>query len=210
MAYVLRKNPALLPITLNELLERVNCPLYDCFTWKGGRRKRVGVLNHMAGQGSAHASDRREMECAVGKEEVVVMLRSVWHARSQLLGHRRLENELFLRLSFSDFPCLSHAIKRGVSGGIGVYAYYRSLLSFLNDLTDQQGLYAPLTRHLRDAHHESGWGMGFTFTRFPRFGLPMWRIDYVFHSPDLVALSTAVEDYGGSDHRPVIVRLAFR
>jgi len=77
------------------------------------------------------------------------------------------------------------------------------------NLTDQQDLYVSLTRHLRDAHHESGWGMGFTFTRFPRLGLPLWRIDYVFHSPDLVALSTVVGDYGGSDHRPVIARLAF-
>jgi vancomycin resistance protein VanJ len=78
------------------------------------------------------------------------------------------------------------------------------------NLSDQQGPYADLARHLRDAHRESGWGMGFTFTRFPRLGLPMWRIDYVFHSPDLVALSTVVGDYGGSDHRPVIARLAFQ
>ena len=78
------------------------------------------------------------------------------------------------------------------------------------NLTDQQSLYTSLTRHLRDAHRESGWGMGFTFTRFPRIGLPTWRIDYVFHSPDLVALHTAVGGYGGSDHRPVIARLAFR
>jgi len=78
------------------------------------------------------------------------------------------------------------------------------------NLSDQQVLYAELTRHLRDAHRESGWGMGFTFTRFPRLGLPMWRIDYVFHSPDLVALSAEVGDYGGSDHRPVIARLGFR
>jgi vancomycin resistance protein VanJ len=78
------------------------------------------------------------------------------------------------------------------------------------NLTDQQRAYESLTQHLRDAHRESGWGMGFTFTRFPRLGLPTWRIDYVFHSPDLVALSTIVGDYGGSDHRPVIARLAFR
>jgi vancomycin resistance protein VanJ len=78
------------------------------------------------------------------------------------------------------------------------------------NLTDQQSLYAPLTRHLRDAHRESGWGMGFTFTRFPNIGIPMWRIDYVFYSPDLVALSSSTGDYGGSDHRPVIAELTFR
>lgn len=78
------------------------------------------------------------------------------------------------------------------------------------NLADQQALYPAFTRRLRDAHRESGWGLGFTFTRFPRLGLPIWRIDYVFHSPDLVALSTTVGDWGGSDHRPVIARLAFR
>ena len=78
------------------------------------------------------------------------------------------------------------------------------------NLTDQQIMYTSLTHHLRDAHRESGWGMGFTFVRFRRLGLAMWRIDYVFHSPDLVALSTTTGDHGGSDHRPVIARLAFQ
>ncbi|HEY43479.1 MAG TPA: hypothetical protein G4O11_05790, partial [Anaerolineae bacterium] len=77
------------------------------------------------------------------------------------------------------------------------------------NLTDQQGMYAPLTSRLKDAHRESGRGMGFTFTRFPNIGIPMWRIDYVFYSPDLVAMSTSTGDYGGSDHRPVIAELTF-
>lgn len=76
--------------------------------------------------------------------------------------------------------------------------------------TDQQSFYAPLARRLRDAHRESGWGMGFTFSRRPDVGLALWRIDHVFYTPDLVALSTRVGNYGGSDHRPVIARLAFR
>ena len=78
------------------------------------------------------------------------------------------------------------------------------------NMTDQQIMYAPLTSRLKDAHRESGWGMGFTFSRFPSIGLPMWRIDYVFYSPDLVALSTTTGDYGGSDHRPVNAELSFR
>ncbi len=76
--------------------------------------------------------------------------------------------------------------------------------------TDQQNLYAPLAHRLRDAHRESGWGMGFTYSRWPEAGPALWRIDYVFHSPELVALSTRTGDYAGSDHRPVIARLAFR
>lgn len=78
------------------------------------------------------------------------------------------------------------------------------------NLADQQRLYALLTQHLKDAHRESGWGMGFTFSRFPPFAPAMWRIDYIFYSPALVALKTTTGDYGGSDHRPVIAILAFR
>ena len=78
------------------------------------------------------------------------------------------------------------------------------------NVTDQQSLYAPLTRRLRDAHQESGWGMGFTYSRWPDVGLALWRIDYVFYTSELVALSTRVGDYAGSDHRSVIARLAFR
>jgi vancomycin resistance protein VanJ len=77
------------------------------------------------------------------------------------------------------------------------------------NLTDQQIMYTPLTSRLKDAHRESGWGMGFTFSRFPSIGLPMWRIDYVFYSPDLVARSATTGDYGGSDHRSVIAELSF-
>lgn len=76
------------------------------------------------------------------------------------------------------------------------------------NLTDQQSSYAALTHHLRDAHYESGWGMGFTARLLP-LGLPTWRIDYIFHSPQLVALRMAFGDYGASDHRPVIAELAF-
>ena len=78
------------------------------------------------------------------------------------------------------------------------------------NLADQQSLYASLTVHLKDAHQESGWGMGFTFSRFPPFAPAMWRIDYILYSPDLVSLKTTTGDYGGSDHRPVTAILAFR
>jgi endonuclease/exonuclease/phosphatase (EEP) superfamily protein YafD len=78
------------------------------------------------------------------------------------------------------------------------------------NLTDQQAMYPALTEVLHDAHRESGWGMGFTYARYPRIGLALWRIDYILHSPDLVALRTVVGKYGGSDHRPVIAQLAFR
>ena len=78
------------------------------------------------------------------------------------------------------------------------------------NLADQQSLYALLTERLKDAHRESGWGMGFTFSRFPPFAPAMWRIDYILYSPDLVSLKTTTGDYGGSDHHPVTAILAFR
>lgn len=75
------------------------------------------------------------------------------------------------------------------------------------NLTDRQDLYSALAYRLRDSHREGGLGMGFTFTRFPELSLPMWRIDYVFHSFDIETLCAKVGDFGGSDHRPVIARL---
>jgi endonuclease/exonuclease/phosphatase (EEP) superfamily protein YafD len=75
--------------------------------------------------------------------------------------------------------------------------------------TDQHAFHRRLTRRLSDAHRESGWGMGPTYSRWPEVGQALWRIDYVFHSPELVALSAKTGGYAGSDHRPVIARLAF-
>lgn len=76
------------------------------------------------------------------------------------------------------------------------------------NLTEQNSAYAVLMRRLRDAHREAGRGMGFTFRPFEG-GPAAWRIDYVLHSPDIVALGTALGDYGGSDHRPLIATLAW-
>jgi endonuclease/exonuclease/phosphatase (EEP) superfamily protein YafD len=75
--------------------------------------------------------------------------------------------------------------------------------------TDQTTNYAEIQRYLADSFRERGWGLGFTFTRFRELGIPMWRIDYVFHSPELVALNAEVGDFAGSDHRPVVVRFGF-
>jgi endonuclease/exonuclease/phosphatase (EEP) superfamily protein YafD len=78
------------------------------------------------------------------------------------------------------------------------------------NLTDQQGSYRALATRLHDAHRESGWGMGFTYSSFPGIGPSQWRVDYVLHSSELVALNARVGDHGGSDHRPVIAQLGFR
>jgi vancomycin resistance protein VanJ len=94
---------------------------------------------------------------------------------------------------------------------VGVVDSLTGPLVVLGDfnLADQHRLYQQVTSQLVDSHRESGWGMGFTFSPFGGPGLPMWRIDLVLHSRHLVALSTQIGDFGGSDHRPLVARLAF-
>ncbi len=78
------------------------------------------------------------------------------------------------------------------------------------NFTDQEEEYKLLTHMLQDAHRECGWGMGFSFARFPRSGLALWRIDYVLHSADFVCLQTEMGHFAGSDHRPVIAELGWK
>jgi endonuclease/exonuclease/phosphatase (EEP) superfamily protein YafD len=77
--------------------------------------------------------------------------------------------------------------------------------------------YQVITGALSDSWREAGWGFGGTFpggnvSIGGRYLLtPTWvtRIDYVFHSRDLVALSSRIGPWDGySDHRPVIATLA--
>jgi vancomycin resistance protein VanJ len=77
------------------------------------------------------------------------------------------------------------------------------------NFTDQEEEYKLLTKSLKDAHREAGWGMGFSFARFPSIRLTLWRIDYVLHSEDFVALRIKLGDFAGSDHRPVIAELGW-
>ena len=78
------------------------------------------------------------------------------------------------------------------------------------NMTDQHSAYAQVTRRLEDAFRQGGWGMGFTVNSLRLIDLAVGRVDYVFHSPDLVAVRAVVGDNGGSDHRPVIADLSFR
>ncbi len=77
------------------------------------------------------------------------------------------------------------------------------------NLSDRQDQYGELDDHLEDAHYERGFGLGFTRTNYPQIGLPMWRIDYIFHTDDMVSLKVNLGDFAGSDHRPVIAQLGF-
>jgi vancomycin resistance protein VanJ len=78
------------------------------------------------------------------------------------------------------------------------------------NFTDQEEEYKLLTHTLKDAHRECGWGMGFSFARFPNIGLALWRIDYVLYSEDFISLQSNLGSFAGSDHRPIIARLGWR
>jgi vancomycin resistance protein VanJ len=78
------------------------------------------------------------------------------------------------------------------------------------NMTNLTSAYAQLTNGLQDAFKERGWGLGHTFL-LPRgfdirsrINLPVQRIDYIFHSPEVqVAEARVVSGDSGSDHRPV-------
>lgn len=93
------------------------------------------------------------------------------------------------------------------------------------NISDQTRAYPTMANYFRDAYREVGWGFGFTFPSglrvrnfFPTSGGfgsltvpgPWLRLDYVFHSDDLVAESAQVLCRGGSDHCYLIVRLGKR
>lgn len=88
------------------------------------------------------------------------------------------------------------------------------LLGDLNT-SDQSRAYAMLTKTLRDAYRDAGWGFGFTFPHQVQFhGLPvpgpLVRIDYVLYSSSLYASSAQVGCERGSDHCYLTANLAFR
>ncbi|MFA7535195.1 MAG: endonuclease/exonuclease/phosphatase family protein [Desulfuromonadales bacterium] len=82
------------------------------------------------------------------------------------------------------------------------------------NVNDQTQLYRKITRYLRDAHWQAGFGFGFTFpadaSRFYRkYKIPpLIRIDHIFYSPHFLAQNArTLQDSGGSDHYPVVAEL---
>jgi vancomycin resistance protein VanJ len=81
------------------------------------------------------------------------------------------------------------------------------------NMTDLTAAYARMTAGLQDAFRERGWGLGHTFL-LPRgfevrtrFNLPVQRIDYLFHSPEIRVADVHVGSSDtGSDHRSVWAR----
>jgi endonuclease/exonuclease/phosphatase (EEP) superfamily protein YafD len=90
------------------------------------------------------------------------------------------------------------------------------------NMNDQSEDYNRITARYHDAYREVGWGFGFTFPDFAQVNArpailsfvwmrPVARIDYVFHSDHWQASEARVwPSSGGSDHRPVLARLALK
>ncbi len=75
------------------------------------------------------------------------------------------------------------------------------------NMTEVSADYRRMTEHLIDSFPESGSGLGLTFPA--DIFMPLARIDYVFHSPDIHSLNAQVmSSNGGSDHYPVRVELS--
>jgi len=82
--------------------------------------------------------------------------------------------------------------------------------------TDQSEAYRKIHRYLEDAFGEAGQGFGFTYPAPPYTFMdmnlqtgPLWRIDYIFHSPDFMVTSArTLTNAGGSDHFPILVEVS--
>jgi vancomycin resistance protein VanJ len=63
---------------------------------------------------------------------------------------------------------------------------------------------------LLDSWREEGWGFGTTFPA-AQYGpippIPLWRIDYIWHTTDFKVLAVRLGPFTGSDHLPVVAEL---
>ncbi|MBK9750980.1 MAG: endonuclease/exonuclease/phosphatase family protein [Chloroflexi bacterium] len=80
------------------------------------------------------------------------------------------------------------------------------------NLVEQSSDYWQLASVLRDSYRETSTGFGFSFPAWEAFGLPpglppTMRIDYIWHTPDLVALTASYGPYVGSDHLPALATI---
>jgi endonuclease/exonuclease/phosphatase (EEP) superfamily protein YafD len=79
---------------------------------------------------------------------------------------------------------------------------------------DQSEAYQITERYLKNAHEESGCGLGFTFPsqdsgyRISKILQAIIRIDHIFYSDHFYARSSkTLDESGGSDHYPVVAEL---
>lgn len=81
------------------------------------------------------------------------------------------------------------------------------------NVSDQSDEYSLLAEHYRDSFRERGIGFGWTYPAVQAFNLPpiipaAVRIDYIWHSDGLRAVTAELGQFVTSDHLPLIVELA--
>jgi vancomycin resistance protein VanJ len=74
------------------------------------------------------------------------------------------------------------------------------------NMTDTSTAYAALNQTMNDSFHEAGWGLGHTLYAWD-LPFPVQRIDYLWHTPNLVATQVNIEPAAGSDHLPLKAQL---
>jgi vancomycin resistance protein VanJ len=129
----------------------------------------------------------------------------------QMLGGRLAGTRLFVPTSYDttiqdrELVNLLEEVDRA-EGSVAVVGDF--------NMTEGSAGYSELRRRLVDAYREAGWGFGHTFpdreARSIPTPFPLLRIDYVFHSADLVTQRANVGDRGGPDHRFLTAELSFR
>ncbi|MDP8924522.1 MAG: endonuclease/exonuclease/phosphatase family protein, partial [Chloroflexota bacterium] len=84
------------------------------------------------------------------------------------------------------------------------------------NFTERSEDYALVARRLTDAYRVAGRGLGHTFPAWLTFAgrlptpFPSVRLDHVWHSEHFRTVNARLGPTAGSDHHPVIVRLARR
>lgn len=77
------------------------------------------------------------------------------------------------------------------------------------NFTDTSEVYARMRSELTDSVAAAGWGLRRTMLA-PVVAWPVQRLDYVWYTEALVAIDAVVGPAGGSDHLPIVTRLAWR
>lgn len=149
----------------------------------------------------------------------VVTLRLPWGDTTLINVHN-----LSIPRTLPDWPSeitASLAQRERVARAIYDYSRQRSTpVIALGDFntTARSTAYETVALTLTDSWREAGYGFGNTFPGGPLsptplgVSVPPWllRIDYVFHSDEIVATEAGIGPWdGGSDHRPVLVTLAW-
>jgi endonuclease/exonuclease/phosphatase family metal-dependent hydrolase len=204
-------------LALEELTERQAARLADALADTWPHRFSFGDSHEGRGVFSRHPIRREEkLEIATGRPDGLVEVDLGGQALTVLVGHPRppkLKGRT-LEISFASHRQLLRLADLALAASPAV------LLGDFNIRPDNT-IYTRLReRGLVDAFAASGEGAERTFpVRMTKLGPlgggkvrvktpPLFRIDYVWHTPDIRSVATWVGGDTGSDHLPVMSRLA--